>query len=418
MLHRFVCAFAILSLLTLVGSAQQPPAKTGSTQPPTKGATPPTKTTMPPEKSAPPKTTNSNSELLVAFTYDGVRIEGDYYPVPENKGKTSPCLILVHAVGPKHLNSSRADFGKIPERLNLKGYAVAVVDMRGYGKSKTVEPRFWNTHRPRTKVLDAIEGKDYASSLELLEMVQDLTAVKIWLNAKNNSKECNSHIIGVIGLEQGGLIATAWAANELADPLRVKQRGNMNSSGGNNPNGLGNNGLGNNGLGNNGLGNTGFGNNGLGNTGGQFGSGNSGNVPRFEGEDITCVVSISTTNRLNDALNLGMLEYWITFLRERQVASMGIYGANDKEAAAYWSKAGLWAKPTQDKFRYKYGGTRPIKGTSLVGAKLLMNDTLDVAKTLEDYLQEAVKKAGEGRIWAEQTGPDRPTPFDVQRLLR
>ena len=101
-----------------------------------------------------------------------------------------------------------------------------------------------------------------------------------------------------------------------------------------------------------------------------------------------------------------------------QVASMAIYGANDKEASAFWSKAGQWAKPTTDKYRYKNSGVKPIKGTSLVGSKLLMNDTLDVPKVLEEYLQEAVKKIGEGRLWSEQSGPDRPTPFEVQRLFR
>lgn len=406
MIYRFLQLPLVIGLVavTSMSLAQQPPVKPGSS----------------PDKNPPAKSAPTNSELLVVHTYDGVRIEGDYYPAPEGRNaKSTPCLILVHGVGPKHLTSSRADFGKLPEKLQKLGYAVAAIDMRGYGKSKTVETKFWNTHRPRTKVLDAIEGKDYASSVELLEMVQDLTAVKTWLNIKNNGKECNSQTIGVVGLEQGGLIAMAWAANELSDPNRIKQKGTMqNPSGGfNNPNGLGNNGLGNNGLGNNGFGNNGFGNNGGGNSG-QFGNNPSSNIPRYEGEDITCIVAVSTTNRLNDALNLGVLERWITFLRERQVSVMGIYGVNDKEAAAFWSKAGLWAKPTNDKYRYKHSGVKPIKGTSLMGAKLLTNDTLEVGKMLEEYLLEAVKKAGEGRLWAEQPVPDRPTPFDVQRLFR
>lgn len=411
----------VLGFLVVAGLAwaDQPPGKTAAGAPdknaPAKQA---------PGKQTPGKTTtpasNSNAEQLVTYTFDGVRIEGDYYPAPEAKAKNTPCLILVHAVGPKHFTASRADFGKLPEKLQKMGYAVAVVDMRGYGKSKTVENKFWNTHRPKSKVLDQIEGKDYATSLDLLEMVQDLTAVKIWLNTKNNAKECNSHAIGVIGLEQGGLIAMAWAGNELTDPARVKQRGNVANNGGglNNPNGVGNTGQGNTGFNNTGFGNAGFGNTGFGNNPGQFGNQTGGTVPRYEGEDITCIVSVSTSNRLGDPLSLSLLEKWITFLRERQVSSMAIYGANDKEAAGFWSKAGVWAKPTTDKYRYRNSGTKPIKGTSLVGAKLLTNDTLDVTKMLEEYLADAVKKVSEGRLWSEQTGPDRPTPFDVQRLLR
>ncbi|HMO37251.1 MAG TPA: hypothetical protein PKA06_14530, partial [Gemmatales bacterium] len=126
-------------------------------------------------------------EPLVAYTYDGVRIDGDYYPVPESKGKTAPCVILVHAVGLKNLNASRADWGKFPERLQQQGYAVAAIDLRGYGKSKTVEEVFWRTHRPRSRSRDTIEARDHSTPVEMMEMLYDLTAVKIWLNTKNNS---------------------------------------------------------------------------------------------------------------------------------------------------------------------------------------------------------------------------------------
>lgn len=399
---------------------QQPPAKTGTpAQPPAK-----TTTTTPdknaPAKQPPAKPTASLAEPLVTFTYDGVRLEGDYYPAPDKKGTSTPCLILVHAVGPKHLTSSRADFGKLPEKLNKLGYAVVALDMRGYGRSKTVEPnKFWKIHTPKTKSLETIEGKDYASSLELLNMVYDLNAVKTWLNSKNNAKDCNSQVIGVIGVEQGGLIAMAWAANELSDPNRIKNASALAAL--NNQNN--NNGFANNQGNNQGIGGllSGFG---IGNNRNNMNNANNGQgtgiqgIPKYEGEDIACIVSISTSNRLNDALSYALLERWISFLRDRGVASMAIYGANDKEASAFWSKAAQWAKPTGDKYRFKNSGAKPIKNTSLVGAKLLSNDALDVPKVLEEYLQEAVKKAGESRLWGQQNVPDYPTPFEVQRLLR
>lgn len=424
---RIVLTFSLTALLACcLVAQQQPPAKTSPpAQPPAKTAPPdktaPTKSTPPKtttDKSAPGKTTSPSKttgpavENLVAFTFDGVRIEGDYYPVSENKGKTAPCIILVHAVGLKHLNASRADWGKLPEKLQQLGYAVAAIDMRGYGKSKTVELAFWNTHRAKTRNREIMEAKDHSSSLEMLEMLYDLTAVKIWLNTKNNSKECNSKAVGVIGLEQGGLIALAWAANEHMDPLRTKQRQGMNTT-------QGNPGFGNPGVGNPGFNNPNFNNplnpglTGTG-TGNQAGS----NLARFEGEDIVCVIPISTTNRLNDVLSMGLLERWITFTRDRQVALMAIYGAQDKDANAFWSKAGLWVRPAGDKFRYKNNGTKPVKNTSLAGAKLLSNDALDVPKILEEYLGETLKRAAESRLWSEQTGQDRPTVIEIQRLLR
>jgi predicted esterase len=429
-------SLSALLLCTLV--AQQPPGKTSTApQPPSKTPPPPDKTapgktTMPPDKTAPGKTNTppaknaatASVEPLVTYTFDGVRIDGDYYPVPETKGKTAPCIILVHAVGLKNVNASRADWGKLPAKLQSQGYAVAAIDLRGYGKSKTVEELFWKTHRPKTRNRDTIEAKDHSSPIEMLEMVYDLTAVKIWLNTKNNSKECNSKAIAVIGLEQGGLIALAWAANEHSDPNRTKQKPTLNTNQG----GFGNPGVGNPGFGNPGVGNPAFGNPNFNNPNlnnpnynpnnqGMNNSQGSG-VARFEGEDIVCVIPISTTAKLNEPLSMGLIERWITFTRDRQVGLMAIYGAQDKDANTFWTKAGTWAKPAGDKFRFKNSGTKPVKGTSLVGAKLLSNDTLDVPKTLEDYLSDALKRAAESRLWSEQQGQDRPTQIDIQRLLR
>ncbi len=406
-----VLCFAVGSLIS-----QQPPANNKTAQPPANSKTtqPPGKTAPAPEKKPATKTdparktqpAASSSETIVTYTFDGVRIEGDYYPAPEGKEKSTPCLILLHPVGPKHFNASRADFDKLPAKLQQQGYAVATIDFRGYGKSKTVESKFWNTHRPKTRVLDVIEAKDYATSLELFELMYDLTALKIWLNTKNNAKECNSHVVGIIGMEQAGLIAMAWAANEHTDNYRSRNRSMLNTSGGgfNNPN------FGNTGFGNQGLNNQGFGNQGV------QGNNPGGNIPRFEGEDIVCIIPISTSNRLNEPLSLAAMERWITFLRERQVATMAMYGASDKESVAFWNKASSWVKPANDKYRFKNSGVKTFK-TSLTGMKLLMNDTLDVPKALEDYLVEALKKTGESRLWSEQTGQDRPTPIDIQRLL-
>lgn len=440
---RIILTLAFTVLLGCCLIAQQPPAKTTPpAQPPAK-TTPPDKNppakTMPPDKTAPGKTappgktTAPATEPLVAHTFDGVRIEGDYYPAPEGKGKTTPVIILVHAVGNKHLNASRGDWGKLPEKLQKLGYAVAAIDMRGYGKSKTVEEAFWKTHRLKTRNRELIEAKDYTTSLDMLEMLYDLTAVKIWLNTKNNSRDCNSKAIGIIGLEQGGLIAMAWSANENMDPQRTKQRQPLVNNPQGNP-GIGNPNQGN--TGRSGFGLPGFGGGGLGfgNTGfrnnpnnnpnmNNPNMGGAGNQPgntlaSFEGEDIVCVLPISTTNRLNEPLSMGLMERWITFIRDRQVAITAIYGAQDKDANTFWSKAVQWAKPTTDKYRFKNNGTKPIKNTSLTGAKLLNNDALDVPKVLEEYLTETLKRAAESRLWAEQPGQDKPTAIELQRLLR
>jgi hypothetical protein len=397
-----------LFVFTCVALASQPPAKQPTKQPPAK--TDPTKTdpgmTKPgtPDKTQPPKSTGDGAkETIVAWTFDGVRIEGDFYPQPEGKGKKTPVILLLHAVGKGRLDASRADFGKLPEKLQKMGYAVATFDFRGYGKSKQITTDFWQYNHARTKTLDRVEAKDFTTTMDLMNLVNDLIAVKIWLNKKNNMGDCNSNLVGVIGVEQGALVGLAWIVNDLTDLNRSKERrsGGFGAGGGF--------GQGNQGGGGFNPGGGGFG----------AGGGNQGGMPALEGQDIACLVAVSMSNRLGDALPHALMERWLALLRERQIAVMSLYGSNDRDASGFWSKAGNWIKPPQDKTgRYKNSKVQAIKGTSLTGSKLLLNETLELTKVIEEYLDEAVKKAGEAKLWVEQTNADRPTGVDPKRLVR
>src|SRR4029078_6435668 len=204
MSNRKQWAVTVLGLFvfTCVALASQPPAKQ-PTQPPTKQ--PPAKNDQgmtkggTPDKTQPPKSTgDAAKETIVAWTFDGVRIEGDFYPQPEGKGKRTPVILLLHAVGKGRLDASRADFGKLPEKLQKMGYAVATFDFRGYGKSKQITTDFWQYNHARTKTIDHVEARDFTSRMDLMNLVNDLIAVKIWLNKKNNMGDCNSNLVGVI----------------------------------------------------------------------------------------------------------------------------------------------------------------------------------------------------------------------------
>jgi hypothetical protein len=405
--HRLValCSVVVVCFLieTVVFGGQQPPGKTtAAPQPPSKQAAAPAKQ-MAPDKTAPAKSTGEK-ERLITYTYDGVKIEGVFYPPLDDKGRKTPVIMLLHAVGPKALNASHKDFDKLPERLQKSGYAVVTFDFRGYGDSKTVNAsEFLRYNVPRNKKSqDRIEAKDYLTATDLLSLVNDLVAIKTWLNKKNNSGDCNSNLVGVVAVEQSAVVATAWIANELTDPNRSKDKktaSNLFIPGLGTVQNVPTNPTG----------------------GSSFGTGTSGTNPglaRMEGDDTACLVAVSSSNRLNENIPLQIIENWLVVLRDKHVATVGVYGANDHEPSSFWNKANAWIKPSRDAARYKNSGIKPIKNTNLVGTKLLLNETLDVAKWLEDYLNEAVKKAGEAKIWTEQSGTELPLPVDISRLLR
>ena len=152
-------------------------------------------------------------------------------------------------------------------------------------------------------------------------------------------------------------------------------------------------------------------------TGSGAGAMNSG-LGRMEGDDVVCLVAVSSSNRLNEAIPVQIIESWLVLLRDRHVATLAIYGANDRDASSFWNKAIGLIKPPREAQRYKNSGAKPIKNTNLVGTRLLLNDTLEVVKSLEDYFTEAVKKAGEAKIWTEQPGTELPSQVDISRLLR
>jgi hypothetical protein len=403
-----VVATAAFLVVTASGTAQQ------GTQPPAKGATPnkpgsaAAKPQTTPDKTVPgktegkmpAKTAGETKDRLITYTFDGVKIEGTFYPALEDKGRKTPCLILLHAVGTRHLAASRKDFDKLPEKLQKLGYAVVTFDFRGYGESKTVNTQdFLRYNRiAKTKNPEHIEAKDYQSSMDLLNLVNDLVAVKVWLNKKNNSGDCNSNVVGIVAVEQSAIVATAFVANELTDPNRSKDKKTSSAvfipgvgtvqSLPTSPNGN---------LG----------------AGGGLGS----PAGRMEGEDIACLVCVSSSNRLHEAIPMNVMEYWMAAIRDRHVPMLALYGANDRDAATFWSKAVTWVKPPREKDRYRNSGAIVIRNTSLAGTKLLLNETLDVNKSLETYFQDTLKKVGEARIWTEQS-TETPSPVDIQRLFR
>ena len=73
-------------------------------------------------------------------TADFVDLAGTYYR--GNKGRDTPCVILIHKFGSDRTKSGLDDLAKA---LNAEGFAVLTFDLRGHGQSTNVSPGFWTS---------------------------------------------------------------------------------------------------------------------------------------------------------------------------------------------------------------------------------------------------------------------------------
>ena len=114
---------------------------------------------------------------------------------------------------------------KVPEWKNLAlslqkaGYSVLMFDFRGHGDSTEIaSPKdFWNAKanaaNVRSKSKDEIDVKDYIKqgSAYLPVLVNDIAAARAYLDRRNdNSKDCNTSSIIVIGADTGATLGAIW----------------------------------------------------------------------------------------------------------------------------------------------------------------------------------------------------------------
>lgn len=304
-------------------------------------------------------------EAFTCVTADGVKIVGDFYPPGRGRGQRAPCVILLHPVGPGKSSSSRKDFGAMPRRLQAEGLAVVAFDFRGYGESQTVDPaRYWQEQPLGAKInknATRIDGRDFRGIRDFAAMMNDLVAVKVWLNGKNNQKACDSHNVGLVGVEQAALIGLAWLVNEHQDANR---RLDADSK-----------------------------------------------VDRYEGEDVAAVFWLGMGDRLGaERVGMDQLQRWLTYLRDKKTQTLVVMSESDGNAKLLWDRAEKWIKPAKEKDREAFLQTkvRRVKGTPLVGLKLLEHDAFELAPEVAQFLDSTLSATN--KRWSEHKGNKEPTP--------
>ena len=174
-------------------------------------------------------------------TADGMKLSGLFHetknPKPGNSSGTSPVVILLYAPGVDH-SMAKGDWEALANTLNENGFNVMRFDWRGHGKSTDItdplgnmmNPGFWNNPYSGTwnsKFIKGSNKKPVKNDFKVNELsspnyyptyVQDLAAVRVHLDQKNDQKACNTSSIYIIGAEEAAPLALLWMTAEWNRP--------------------------------------------------------------------------------------------------------------------------------------------------------------------------------------------------------
>jgi alpha-beta hydrolase superfamily lysophospholipase len=156
----------------------------------------------------------ADSEKAKFETTDHVELQGTFYP--GKKGKRSPAVLLIHGLGS---NSQQEGWVKLAEALADKDYAVLSFDLRGYGASTSVDKDFWRLPINQSGFKAPARNKETISHKDFLPvyvpwLVNDIAAAKAFLDRKNDSGDCNSSSLILVGADEGATLGAMWMAAE------------------------------------------------------------------------------------------------------------------------------------------------------------------------------------------------------------
>jgi pimeloyl-ACP methyl ester carboxylesterase len=157
-------------------------------------------------------------ERVRFLTADFAEIQGLYYP--SDLGIKASAVLMIHPVGSSIDAPGWTDLAK---KLQEKHYAVLAFDFRGHGNSTAVTKDFWvaertnqalKGYRSGNKPKLTISEHDFRNSSNILSMLNDISAAKRFLDAKNDASECNSAKLIVIGAGSGATLGATWINSE------------------------------------------------------------------------------------------------------------------------------------------------------------------------------------------------------------
>ncbi len=303
-------------------------------------------------------------------TFDRVTLRGTFYA--GTKGTKSPCVLLLHPIGG---SSAQEGWDGLAKTLQAKGFAVLAFDFRGHGDSKEVDPNtFWRMGQnaklkgySAVKPRNEISYKDFTAFYHHLTLVNDIAAARRYLDTRNDSQECNSANVVVIGAESGATLGALWLATEW------QRRTGPPPLPGVPPPAKGS----------------------------------------FAGQEVNCAIWLSIAPTVG--IFKAPVESWVRHPSVKEKIPMYfLYGADDKKTASYVQRLAYdTLKAKTDKKLAKLTGVKSIEGTKLSGRDLLSKG-LETQDLIVKYLEKVLSDNGTNTYERREVSkaPLYPVPFE------
>jgi pimeloyl-ACP methyl ester carboxylesterase len=157
-------------------------------------------------------------------TIDGVTLNANFWV---GGGKGGATVILLHNFDKTGGDSQKDGWNALAENLQKAGHSVLSFDFRGHGQSLTVEPaKFWSPEfaynmailRPKRdkegKYPETITTADLTAAYYPF-LVNDIAAVRAYLDRQNDAGNINTKNVIVIGAGQGATLGALWMETEM-----------------------------------------------------------------------------------------------------------------------------------------------------------------------------------------------------------
>jgi pimeloyl-ACP methyl ester carboxylesterase len=350
---RILGSASVAALILVLASQAQPPAT----------------------KDAPKAPGDANKFRVPIQTADFVELDGTYYR--GNKGRDTPCVIIVHRFGS---DRTKGGIDELARELNKEGFAVLTFDLRGHGGSVNVSPSFWTVLANRNGILRANPSRQTTISASNFKpnyfpwLVNDVAAARRFFEVKNDAGEVNAQSIFVIGAGDGAALGMMFVTAEWYRQYTVGVKA-LQSIG----------------------------------------------TPKIAGADIAGAVWLSVMMRPNYNVFLNMRE-WIrnTQGMRDQNPMCFVFGERDTKAKADAEE--LYRALTQTGNReklHKLDSRIELKGTDLSGQALLgpAADALGVRQSIVAYLKKVMAER-KSIPWSDLEAASNPLALVNLGVLR
>ena len=170
-------------------------------------------------------------------TADGVELHALFHATAKTPS-SAPVVVFMYPPGPDR-DMTKGEWGGLAKALTGEGYHVLQFDWRGHGKSTTIKDKakFWQNgylngangfnaqikgRPPAMPIKNDLLYKDLTQPAKYMPAyLNDLAAVRLYLDTKNDNKELNSSTIYLVGAGDAAGLGMAWITAEWNRPATM-----------------------------------------------------------------------------------------------------------------------------------------------------------------------------------------------------